>query len=292
MPESQKNLAIARNLIRLCLEPLFIEEVNHMTRETRISLLTSQTPNSKRYRRGFSLLELIVVMSITSLLAGLLLPALSSVRENAQRVLCASNQRQLGQAITMYGDSRRYKLPNASTLDELEPNPSLLAKIRNKTEQGGLALAGSDQPVPEPLQDSTWDGLGHLYRWHYCSSPETFYCPSHEGDHTLEECNELWRANQVNEDLFGNYHYVGHKDWRTGKRHSLLHGEKLILVTDGLRTKSDYSHGVGYNELRGDGSVAWRDDVVIRTKLSALPPSDIDGLRDLDDLIYDIFSVD
>ena len=63
-----------------------------------------------------------------------------------------------------------------------------------------------------------------------------------------------------------------------------------MLATDGLRTKSDFSHGVGYNTLRGDGSVTWRDDVVVRTNLSFLPPDDVDGLRDLDDLIYEIFS--
>jgi hypothetical protein len=237
------------------------------------------------------LLELVVVISITSLLAGLLLPALSSVRENSHRVLCGSNQRQLGQAITMYGGSRRYQLPNASAIDEAEPNPSLLSKLRNKTEDRGLLLAGGDQPIPEPLQDTTWDGLGHLYRWHYCGAAEIYYCPSHEGEHTLEECSELWKADQIDEDLFGNYQYVGHKDWRTGRRHSLLRGEKLILMTDGLRTISEYSHGVGYNQLRGDCSVLWVDNVVVRTKLAALPPLNGDALRDLDDLIYEIFSL-
>ena len=82
-------------------------------------------------RRAFSLLELIVVISITSLLAGLLMPALSSVRENARRVLCSSNQRQLGQAITMYSGDRRNKLPTASVLDLPEPNPGMLALVRH-----------------------------------------------------------------------------------------------------------------------------------------------------------------
>jgi hypothetical protein len=233
-------------------------------------------------------------MSITSLLAGLLLPALSSVREDARRVLCGSNQRQLGQAITMYGGSRRYQLPNASVLDEREPDPSLLAKLRTGVEQQNdpYAPPKRSQKIPKPLSDPSWDGLGHLYRWHYCGEPETFYCPSHEGEHTLEECSEMWKAEQIEEDLFGNYHYSGHKNWRTGTRHTLLKGEKLILVTDGLRTKSDYSHGVGYNILRGDGSVEWKDDVVIRSKLASLPPTDVDGIRDLDDLIYDIFNVE
>ena len=253
-----------------------------------------QTLQGRSYRRAFSLIELIVVMSITSLLAGLLLPALSSVREDARRVLCGSNQRQLGQAITMYGGSRRYQLPNASVLDEREPDPSLLAKLRAGVEQQNDPYASGKrgQKIPKPLSDPSWDGLGHLYRWHYCGAPETFYCPSHEGEHTLEECSEMWKVEQIEEDLFGNYHYSGHKNWRTGTRHTLLKGEKLILVTDGLRTKSDYSHGIGYNILRGDGSVKWKDDVVIRSKLASLPPTDVDGIRDLDDLIYDIFNVE
>lgn len=268
-----------------------MRDTNRTTSPSTQLMLVTKTPRLS-CRRGFSLLELIVVMSITSLLAGLLLPALSSVRENANRVLCGSNQRQLGQAIIMYGGSRRYQLPNASAIDEREPNPSLLAKLRNGVQQRSALLAGGDhRPIPEPIQDSSWDGLGHLFRWHYCGSPETFYCPSHKGEHTLEECSEMWEATPISEDLYGNYHYAGHKDWRTGRRHSLLRGESLILVTDGLRTHSDYSHGVGYNQLRGDGSVRWIDDVVIRTKLTSLPPSDVDGLRDLDDLIYDIFSI-
>ena len=241
--------------------------------------------------RGFSLLELIVVISITSLLMGLLMPTLSSVRENAHRVLCGSNQRQLGQSITMYTGDRRNHLPVASVLDQPDPDPSLLALVRNGVQVNGrLSASLTNHTIPEPLEGSHWDGLGHLFKWHYCAEPKTFYCPSHEGEHTIEECRAKWEANIISEPLFSNYHYVGHKDWRTGNRHSLLKGHKLVLLTDGLRTKAEYSHSVGYNELRGDGSVAWIDNVLIPTKLSSLPPMDFDGLRDLDDVIYDTFS--
>ena len=89
-----------------------------MARVIRTSSLSEQRPHSLSFKRGFSLLELIVVMSITSLLAGLLLPALSVVREHANRALCGSNQRQLGQALIMYGGSHNESLPIASTLDE------------------------------------------------------------------------------------------------------------------------------------------------------------------------------
>ena len=262
-----------------------------MTRAIRTSSLSQQRPVGLPFRRGFSLLELIVVMSITSLLAGLLLPALSSVRENANRVKCGSNQKQLGQALIMYRGSHGERLPNASALDEFEPNSAELSKLRNaKPAQVNYAASGNQRiHVPKPLPDTSWDGLGHLFRWHYCGVPEIFYCPSHEGEHTLDKCEDMWDLEPSNKVLYGNYQYVGHKNWRTGSLNSLLRAEKLILVTDGLRTKSDYSHGVGYNELRGDGSVAWRDDPEIRTRLAALPPTDIDGLRSFNDLIYELF---
>lgn len=254
------------------------------------SCLPLQRHSSRVVRRGFSLLELIVVISITSLLAGLLLPALSSVRENANRVLCGTNQRQLGQSLTMYSGDRRNRLPKASVLDLPEPDPGLLAMVRKGV--GPLVSINvdmNDRTIPEPLQDSTWDGLGELYRLRYCDTPEPYYCPSHEGEHSLLACSELWDEELIEDPLFGNYQYVGHKNWRTGKRRSLLQGRKLVLATDGLRTKSEFSHGVGYNMLRGDGSVTWKDDVIIRTNLSNLPPVDVDGFRDLDDLIYEIF---
>lgn len=242
--------------------------------------------------RGFSLLELIVVMSITSLLAGLLMPALSSVRENARRVLCGSNQRQLGQAITMYSADRRNKLPVASTLDLPEPDASELILVRHGVRDvvPVYFVDGKSRTFPKPLKDSTWDGLGKLYQWHYCDESEPFYCPSHQGKHTHAECEDQWETDTNPHSLYGNFHYVGHKDWRTGNRRSLLQGNQLVLVTDGLRTKSDYNHGVGYNELRGDGSVSWRDDVVIRSELSIDPPDDLLGRQHLDDLIYEIFS--
>jgi|TARA_B100000959_G_scaffold256532_1_gene289804 prepilin-type N-terminal cleavage/methylation domain-containing protein len=242
-------------------------------------------------RRGFSLLELIVVISITTLLMGLLLPTLSSVRENAHRVICGANQRQFGQAITMYSGDHRNRLPVASVLDLPEPDPSQLSLVRTGSESTGvLFVDGTMRAVPEPLKESDWDALGRLYQWHYCAASETYYCPSHNGEHLHDDCKDKWESAVNEENLYSNYQYVGHKDWRTGKRRSLLEGNELVLLTDGMRTKSDYSHGVGHNELRGDGSVSWKDDVIIRTKLFDAPPVDFDGMRNLNDLIYLIFT--
>ncbi len=58
---------------------------------------------NRRHTTGFTLIELLVVIAIIALLAALLLPSLARAREVARRKACASNLRQWGQAILMYG---------------------------------------------------------------------------------------------------------------------------------------------------------------------------------------------
>ncbi len=65
-------------------------------------------------RRGFTLVELLVVVAIIALLIAMLMPSLAGAREEARRVACLSQLKQVGSAIIMYvGESDQY-LPGPS----------------------------------------------------------------------------------------------------------------------------------------------------------------------------------
>jgi prepilin-type N-terminal cleavage/methylation domain-containing protein/prepilin-type processing-associated H-X9-DG protein len=71
-------------------------------------------------KKGFTLVELLVVISISALLMTILMVALRAAREQARRTRCGSNLRQLSLGLTMYADAYNNWLPQ--TADHRDPN--------------------------------------------------------------------------------------------------------------------------------------------------------------------------
>ena len=114
---------------------------------------------------GFTLVELLVVITIIALLIALLVPALGKARHLALRIECASNLRTLGEACLVYADRFGGQEPPGANQTDIPGNWPF----------GGLD--GFRSPKNNSVLDYTPWGLGLLYTTKLVTNPAVFYCP-------------------------------------------------------------------------------------------------------------------
>ncbi len=77
-------------------------------------------------RDCFTLMELLIVIGVIAILAGLLMPALNKARGQANKIACRSNLRQIGLAIQNYTDDFKGVFPRVAVMKSIETDPEFL----------------------------------------------------------------------------------------------------------------------------------------------------------------------
>lgn len=167
----------------------------------------SMRTRTSRDAAGFTLVEILVVISIIALLISILLPALSSSREQARRVVCLSHLRGLSNSWEIYGIEQQSPPPLARRGVDINGNCA-----NNRTTPCGwrrqdfagycpghfdeLLTANSDPqvwisaihfrnqlfqvsnpPPPGPLPGHWWN-WGLIWKSMIVRDPRVFFCPS------------------------------------------------------------------------------------------------------------------
>ena len=186
------------------------------------------------------------------------MPGLRAARESARRLICASNERQIGVGFAIFAKDENERMPKSWFLPR-----------ENYTEM--MALSTGEQP-PEDSDDlpdrSTFEGLGWLLplAGGYVDNKSCFYCPSHCGEHSIEKYDGMFHCTDPS-PVYSNYHYTGDmrrvtdEDGQTSYLRRIYgNGQRQVLLTDGLRVRQDFSHRSGMNVLFADGAVEWHAD--------------------------------
>jgi type II secretory pathway pseudopilin PulG len=221
--------------------------------------------------KAFTIVELLVVISIVALLISLLLPALGSARDAARLTVCASQLRQAGIGMHAYASEHDQLLEPAEA-----PGNFWSWRIaywdravynRNYFSQ----RSDSWNPDWQIGKERYYARFAMLVKEGYLETPEMLYCPSHER-YDFNDLQDDWR--QIPDDpavdaglqISTSYFYNPSKRNRIfRRRYTYDFDHKEIMAMDpvwvrsstggGPRAGNPHGNIPAWNLLRSDGSV-------------------------------------
>lgn len=194
-------------------------------------------------RTAFTLLELLVVIGIIGVLAGLILPSLSRARRQAKTTTCSTRLRTLGQGLTIYANEyddvlvphripkTNDEYPGVAIEGGLKYRPTFLAMLGTQ-----LGIAPFSDPRPD-LEKPDRDGE-EADRQNFAD--EAYVCP--EVPDWTDERNAAYGYNY---QFLGNARLIDDKDPLSFKnwpvRYSKIKGPgKTVAIGDSLGTAANF----------------------------------------------------
>jgi len=169
-------------------------------------------------RRAFTLIELLIVISIIALLVSILIPALSAARRSAKAVICLTRLRTAGQGLTLYANENRDVLVPARLpkVDDdhwrfrladkrLKYRPTFLTMMESQ-----VGLPPFEDPMPNKNMVDRFGQPGDRQNY----SNDMYLCP--EVDHWVDERNGAFGYNYQflgNARLFDEDDIYSFKNW-------------------------------------------------------------------------------